>query len=274
MSPRASLTSLVRLAAALALGAGGAALASGAGQSARPRTPEPAIVAGVDHVPIAVGDLDAAAARYRALGFALKPGTPHANGIRNQHVKFRDGTELELITAPEARDSLTAYYRSHLASGDGPAFLALYAPDRTRLMARLDERTVPYRRSGALVTMPDGPLRYLFFGPRNQAPTDREEHFSHANTAESFVGVWIAGDDLSAERALLGQLDVTFDARRFRFRMPRQSTSLTSVPAVSSCCPARTRSWRDGRSQGRPCASATWTRRAGCSLAPDCDRRS
>jgi catechol 2,3-dioxygenase-like lactoylglutathione lyase family enzyme len=204
------------LALALAAGAGSAALLSGAelssggAQSAGSMSPEPAIVAGVDHIPIAVRDLDAAAARYRALGFALKSGTPHANGIRNQHVKFRDGTELELITALEARDSLTAYYRSHLAGGDGPAFLALYAPDRARLVARLDEQTVSYRRSGALVAMPDGPLRYLFFGARNQSPTDRDEHFVHANTAESLVGVWIAGDDLSAERKLLGQLDVTF----------------------------------------------------------------
>ena len=44
---------------------------------------------GIDHVPIAVNDLEQAAAAYRRLGFVLKPGRPHANGIRNLHASSR-----------------------------------------------------------------------------------------------------------------------------------------------------------------------------------------
>ncbi len=55
------------------------------------RFPIPAIM-GLNHIPIAVADLDGAAAQYRQLGFALKPGRPHANGIRNEHAKFPDGS--------------------------------------------------------------------------------------------------------------------------------------------------------------------------------------
>jgi catechol 2,3-dioxygenase-like lactoylglutathione lyase family enzyme len=155
------------------------------------------IVAGLDHVPIAVRDLEAAAETYRRLGFALKPGRPHDNGIRNQHVKFREGTELELITAPEARDPLTRTYRKHLEAGDGPAFLALYAPDASR---------APQRDLAE-------PLGYLFFGPRNASPTDRPEHFAHPNTAESFIAVWLAADDLAPERALFARLGGTLTKR-------------------------------------------------------------
>ena len=68
------------------------------------RTQQFAPQMGLDHVVIAVNDLERAAERYRALGFSLKPGRPHSNGIRNFHAKFPDGTELELLTAPEARD--------------------------------------------------------------------------------------------------------------------------------------------------------------------------
>jgi len=146
-------------------------------------------VAGLDHVPIAVRDLEAAADTYRRLGFSLKPGRPHDNGIRNQHVKFRDGTELELITAPEARDALTTTYRNHLAAGDGPAFFALYAPDASRVPKDLEP-----------------PLGYLFFGLRNASPTDRPEHFAHPNTAETLAAVWLAGNDLGPERALFAKL--------------------------------------------------------------------
>src|SRR5476651_2867780 len=65
---------------------------------------------GLDHVPVVVRDLEQAKADFEALGFVLKPGQPHANGLRNLHAKFPDGTEIELITATTASDSLSAEY--------------------------------------------------------------------------------------------------------------------------------------------------------------------
>jgi len=159
-------------------------------------------VTGLDHIPIAVRDLARAAEDYRALGFALKPGRPHDNGIRNQHVKFTDGTELELITAPAARDALTTTYRRHLERGDGPAFLALFAPRAPDAQERL---------AAAKAT-----LDYLFLSGRNKSPTDLPEHFAHANTAQSFISVWLAGEDLSRERRALEVLGATFSERDVR----------------------------------------------------------
>ena len=176
-----------------------------------PATCTPALQ-GPDHIPIAVRDLEAAAARYRSLGFVLKPGTFHANGIRNQHAKFADGTELELITAPEARDPLTITYRRHLEQGDGPAFLALHAPSDAQLAARLDAAGVIYRRVQGRVDFDDtDALGYIFFGRLNRSPTDRPEHFAHPNGAEALIAVWLAGDDLSRERALLQAAGATMD---------------------------------------------------------------
>ena len=159
-------------------------------------------IAGLDHVPVAVRDLDAAAATYRRLGFVLKPGRPHANGIRNLHAKFPDGTEIELITAPAARDALTTKYRRHLAKGDGPAFLALFAPD-----------------GAPAVAAPD----YLFFGRRNASPTDRPPHFAHPNTARALVAVWLAGD-LAAETAFLKAAGASLAARTVRVPDPAHAT--------------------------------------------------
>jgi catechol 2,3-dioxygenase-like lactoylglutathione lyase family enzyme len=163
------------------------------------------VVTGLDHVPIAVNDLDRAAADYGRLGFALKRGRPHDNGIRNLHAKFADGTELELITAPAARDALTTTYRRHLAAGDGPAFLALY---------------VPSTETAPSVSLPP----YVFFGPRNRSPTDRPEHFAHPNTSESLVSVWLAGADLARERRLLSAIGATFAARKVFVPDPVRAT--------------------------------------------------
>jgi hypothetical protein len=119
----------------------------------------------------------------------------------------RTATELELITAPEARDALTTTYRRHLANGDGPAFLALYAPEMDRVAERLDAARHPYRREGGFIDLDaSDQLAYVFFGPRNHSPTDRPEHFAHANTAQSLVSVWLAVNPDSRERWLLDTL--------------------------------------------------------------------
>ena len=170
-----------------------------------------ALVLGLDHIPLVVADLDEAAKTFRELGFTLKPGRKHENGIQNQHVKFPDGTEIELISANEARDSLTAEYLRYLASGDGPAFVGCYAPDMDRLASQLDADGKPYRIGDGLLSFPESDeLRYIFFGQRVRSTTDQPAHFGHLNGTEALIGVWIAGDDLAAELQLLTSLGAEF----------------------------------------------------------------
>lgn len=170
-----------------------------------------ALLLGLDHIPLAVADLDEAAERYRKLGFALKPGRTHENGIQNQHVKFPDGTEIELISTSKARDTLTAEYLKYLASGDGPAFVGFYAPDMDRLASRLDAVGKPYRIGDGLLSFPESDeLRHIFFGQRAQSTTDQPAHFGHLNGADALIGVWVAGDDLTAELKLLTSLGAEF----------------------------------------------------------------
>jgi catechol 2,3-dioxygenase-like lactoylglutathione lyase family enzyme len=163
------------------------------------------VVRGLDHIPLAVRDLDASKADFEALGFVLKPGRPHANGLRNAHVKFPDGTEIELITAPAATDALTSEYHTWLKDGDGPAFLGLYAPDLGALIERISRLGLTLDRNGDLGTFSEPvALKRLFFANRQRSPTDRTEHFAHANTAFSLAGVWLAG--AAAEQRLLPSL--------------------------------------------------------------------
>jgi hypothetical protein len=169
------------------------------------------LILGLDHIPLAVVDLDAASERYRQLGFVFKPGRPHRNGIRNQHIKFPDGTALELITAPDAGDPLTAEYRRHLRSGDGPAFVGLYSPHLDRVAQVLDSEGKIYHRDDRTLSFPDtDSVRYIFFGGRCNSPTDLPRHFRHPNGAESLIGVWIASDNFEVERRLLSAFGLTF----------------------------------------------------------------
>ena len=183
----------------------GMLLAVASGSPATSSAAQGAAVRGLDHIPLAAKDLERAKATFEALGFTLKPGRPHANGLRNTHVKFPDGTEIELITVPAATDALTSEYHRWLEGGDGPAFLGLYAPDFRALAERLSRLGLTLHRRGNLATL-DQPaaLRRLFFSRRQHPPTDRPEHFAHANTAFSLARVWLAGAD--AEQRLLPAL--------------------------------------------------------------------
>jgi len=172
--------------------------------SAQTSTP---LVVGMDHIPVVVADLERAEADFYAMGFSLKPGRTHTDGIRNAHVKFPDSTEIELITAPAAVDALTAEYRAKLRDGEGPVYFGLYAPDRVALAAKLGALGFPIHNDEALLDFPpENPLHPLFFGNRNKSPTDKPEHFAHANTAERLSALWV--NDSQPLRALLQGLGI------------------------------------------------------------------
>lgn len=181
----------------------GSATPAGSGGAPRATRGVP-VLRGAEHIPVAVKDLEAAQARFRALGFTLKPGRRHANGIRNAHAKFKDGSYLELITAPLAVDELTAAYRQHLAQGDGPAYLSVYVSTLDGLAARLAD--LGARHEDGTVSFPPGPLAPYFFGTRAPSPTDQPRHFEHANGALGVDRVWLAPSDPAPVERMLARL--------------------------------------------------------------------
>lgn len=172
---------------------------------------------GIDHIPIAVRDLDKATRFYQSLGFAIKPGRPHNNSIRNQHIKFTNGTELELITASASTDTLSTEYCKLLKQGEGPVFFGIYSTQRAVIARRLNNVNKSYEYQENAITFTEGdPYHLLFFGSRNHSPTDKPEHFAHTNTAISLTGVWLATDDSIGLLKIIGtdavkkQVDVPF----------------------------------------------------------------
>lgn len=161
---------------------------------------------GLDHIPVAVRDLERAAATYRALGFAVKPGRYHSNGIRNVHVKFPGGAGVELLTAPRAADALSTHYVDLLRAGEGPAFVAFHARDTRRLHAALRDGSIAFRQDGELTHLLAPEYASLFVVRDNQSPTDRSEHFAHANGATALRAVWVATENGDALARLLVRL--------------------------------------------------------------------
>lgn len=165
-------------------------------------------VQGLDHIPVAVTDLDRATADFLKLGFVIKPGRDHDDGIRNRHVKFPNGGGIELITASDPTDDLAREYVAWLKGGSGPAFWSLYSPDLVSLTKVLAHQALEPVNHGDLVNFPQSAMPHrLFFADRLRSPTDGPQYWSHPNTAYQLAGVWISGG--APELSLLPALGLT-----------------------------------------------------------------
>lgn len=169
----------------------------------------PGALAGIDHIPLAVRDLQVASENFRQFGFSIKPGRDHAAGIRNRHIKFPDGSGLELITVGSASDELSASYLEHLKAGDGPAYVSFHVRDPAKLASALAEARIGFNQAAGLTTFKDPRLGFVFVTQDNRSPTDRPEHFDHLNGAVAMSEVWIASDDPAPLKELLLALGAT-----------------------------------------------------------------
>jgi catechol 2,3-dioxygenase-like lactoylglutathione lyase family enzyme len=92
-------------------------------------------IQGIDHVVIAVRNLDAACAAYQQLGFTLTPRGLHSLGSQNHCIMFgRD--YLELMAVPRPHPALQ-YFSDFLAKGEGLAAIGLATDDAGALCAEL-----------------------------------------------------------------------------------------------------------------------------------------
>ena len=177
---------------------------------------------GIDHIVIAVRDLDAAARDYEKLGFTVVPGGKHPVGTHNVLIGFADGAYIELIAF--YRDNPDHRWWAALQRGEGFVDFCMQTDDligdTVRLRAagvKIDD-PIPWSRA-----RPDGyQLKWLLSLARDEhrgvAPfliqdeTPRDERVppqtKHANGAAGIATVTVSVDDLPSlrrwYRAVLG----------------------------------------------------------------------
>ncbi|NJD18255.1 MAG: VOC family protein, partial [Gemmatimonadetes bacterium] len=191
-----------------------------AGGSAAPgartcRAPDARVA--LDHVILAVPDLDAAAAAYRSLGFTLKEGRLHANGLLNKHVKLADGSEKALMRlGREPGDAMARRYAELLAGGGGGAYAAFRASQAAVLAAAeaVGVAADPTRDATiGYVTLPGPGLEAVFFFETEVTVTDPDSLLTHANGAEGLTQAWVEGGE-ALGRLLVALGGVACDAVR------------------------------------------------------------
>jgi len=184
----------------------------------------PTQILGLDHVVIAVHDLDVAIASYRSLGFTVQPGGQHpGRSSHNALIVFADGAYIELIAwrapAPQER-----WWRVLQAHGEGYVDFALLPRDTMAVLEAARGRglhtlTGPVdggrlRPDGAQLQWrtarhetPDVPFLCGDLTPRSLRVPEGAVR-KHANGAQGVAELGIAVDDMDATvaryRALLG----------------------------------------------------------------------
>lgn len=97
---------------------------------------------GIDHVVIAVNDLNQTVTDFTAAGFTVVPGGTHANGeTHNALVAFADGAYFELIAWLDPSSATRTAWFERLAEGEGFVDFALRSAD-------LHDEVVRLRSSG------------------------------------------------------------------------------------------------------------------------------
>lgn len=215
----------------------------------------------LDHVVIAVSDLDKAIADYRALGFTVTPGGRHPGRTsHNALVVFEDGAYIELIawTAPNDAERWNVMHRRH---GDGFMDFALIPDDLPRATAEAKARGL--RLNGPI----DGG-RVRPDGVELKWQTARQETFDlpflcadvtpralrvpegdvrrHANGAVGIPSLTIAVDDLEVSRRryrqLLGDAETEWIVLVQRDKQPREgpcAMAIRTLPPLRATLDAR-----------------------------------
>jgi hypothetical protein len=166
------------------------------GQPAEPLDP----ALHLDHVPIAVRSLDDAVRGYERLGFRIKHGRLHDNGIINAFTKFEDASYLELITAPAAVDRQTERLLAFLQRREGGRALSLRADSLARLATRFDEAGLPtsftaYGRAFNILSFGESAIAPVFLIEYPVPVRDSAHLLDHPNTATGIMAAWV-GDGL------------------------------------------------------------------------------
>ena len=202
----------------------------------------------IDHIVLAVRNLDAAATVYEGLGFTLTPRASHEDrmGTSNRIAQFSGENFIEILEVdrPEKLEphdfsrnppffSFGGQSRAHLADREGISMLVFAGDDARADAARFKEAAVPtyevfdFERKAQLpggekvtvsfsltfATSPDMP-DLAFFVCQNRAPEYfwKPDYQVHENGAQMISAVYIASPDPARDSAFVAQMfdgDVT-----------------------------------------------------------------
>ncbi len=222
----------------------------------------------IDHLVLAVRDLDAASDTYAKLGFSLTPVSRHPFGTKNALVQLNGGY-LELLAVDDparvaeptkAAFSFAAFNRDYLKAREGLSMLALQSTNAAADRAAFDARQLPVYdpfRFERTAKGPDGAERPVafsltftgdarthgqagFFTCQHHHPENfwRAEYQRHANGATGIESaVFVTRDPADFHEFFTyftGQHDMLSTSLHVRFALGRSAVDILSPVAFAA----------------------------------------
>jgi catechol 2,3-dioxygenase-like lactoylglutathione lyase family enzyme len=202
----------------------------------------------LDHVVIAVDDLDRAVADYQSLGFTVYPGGVHHGGVsHNALIVFEDGSYFEIIAYREAAPT-NRWWRVLTTAGEGIVDFAVLPEDTARDVDAARKRGLQLdgptpggrlRLDGVRLdwqivrpTTTDLPFWCGDVTPRNlRVPEGAIRHHANGVTGISRVRILVADVATSTERyrALVGPDTVSQDQSVVRINLDKAAFELVGA---------------------------------------------
>ncbi|WP_305982524.1 VOC family protein [Roseivirga thermotolerans] len=156
----------------------------------------------IDHVVYAYSNLDSAKNRFASMGFTLKPGRLHSNGLLNAHVKFENGSYVELMSLKgQPTDDVALKYKTLIEQHYTGAYLALTGPEHHKIVLALRQLNIEHEvTNGSLwtyIAFPEySPLSHIFFITYHHPNPVTGEFTIHSNGFNGLKEVVIEGGEL------------------------------------------------------------------------------
>ena len=167
----------------------------------------------VDHVIYVTENLDSTINRIQEIGFTIKKGRQHSNGILNARIKFENNSSLEFITINGTpKDDLAKEYQELITQKEGRVYIALTGIKLNLLSAKLQKSEIQHSievgKNWNYLTFPKGSnLALFFFIEYHTNFKSRPSLYKHKNGVTQINTIYLEDDESTIEFLKLLKID-------------------------------------------------------------------
>lgn len=155
----------------------------------------------IDHVICVVNNIDKAVKEYEDIGFTVKKGRLHKNGLINAHIKFSNQSSFELMSLKGTPgDEIARTYKKLLSEGEGGVYIALTGMSISNIQVLLSSHNIQHNvvkgKNWSYVTFPEkSSLAHFFFIDYHILVKDDIKTLKHSNKIAKISTVYTEGDE-------------------------------------------------------------------------------
>lgn len=195
----------------------------------------------IDHVILTESDSNTLVQKYEQMGFTVKQGSKHQNGLINAHIKFLDSGAIELMSLySEPKDELAKEYASLIKQKIKGAYIAFSGQKTTVIASILGknqiEHTIQKEKWWTYVTFPKSSgFAPLFFIEYHRSFPEQSENYLHRNGMSRMAHIELQGNRLLSD--LLEYAGLTFERiseNKVRFKTASEDVILNEIDSLQS----------------------------------------